>query len=352
MTEKFSLNNLSDTEFEEFCFDLLNELGFQNVDWRKGTGKTTSPSDSGRDIEAEKFIKDIDGEITKEKWFFQCKNYKKGVPPEKIQGALSWATAERPDKLVIAVSNFLSNPCKEFLKKYVKENKPFFKIKTWELKELEKLSFGKYQLLNKYGLSEGLDFVKIMHPLHLKYTNKPNLNTLDYFFSVLDEYNSKKRDKIFLNAGYFFIMPRFKISVTGKEALKELQIDDVSYESVKKKCYSLKNYLHEAIIVKSIVNLILEWTLHWGDKTSTDTFIKRSQRMVDFMKEGLEKKNNKGETDATLKRIIKTTEEDIEKIPKKTEYWYSLYTDFCEKVLSKLMVKDIMDSIKNIENED
>jgi HJR/Mrr/RecB family endonuclease len=49
---RLSFNKMSDTEFEEFAYDLLEELGFVNLDWRKGTGKKTSPSDSGRDIVA------------------------------------------------------------------------------------------------------------------------------------------------------------------------------------------------------------------------------------------------------------------------------------------------------------
>ena len=60
MEKKFSFDNLSETEFEDFCFDLLREMDFKNLNWRKGTGKTTSPSDSGRDIECEIFIKDVD----------------------------------------------------------------------------------------------------------------------------------------------------------------------------------------------------------------------------------------------------------------------------------------------------
>ena len=34
-----SFANLDETDFEGFCFDLLIELGFVNVDWRKGTPK-------------------------------------------------------------------------------------------------------------------------------------------------------------------------------------------------------------------------------------------------------------------------------------------------------------------------
>ena len=52
-----SFANLDETDFEGFCFDLLIELGFVNVDWRKGTPKwpvrptaaaTLSPSSSER----------------------------------------------------------------------------------------------------------------------------------------------------------------------------------------------------------------------------------------------------------------------------------------------------------------
>jgi hypothetical protein len=45
-------DDMDETEFEEFCFGLLGELGFVNLDWRKGTGLASSPSDSGRDIVA------------------------------------------------------------------------------------------------------------------------------------------------------------------------------------------------------------------------------------------------------------------------------------------------------------
>jgi hypothetical protein len=48
-----SFEALDATEFEQFCFDLLQELGFVNVDWRKGTGLRSSPADRGRDIVAQ-----------------------------------------------------------------------------------------------------------------------------------------------------------------------------------------------------------------------------------------------------------------------------------------------------------
>lgn len=349
MSNKFTLNRLSDTEFEEFCYDLLKELGFINLNWRKGTGKTTSPSDSGRDIEAQKIsIDDIDGETILENWFFECKHYTKGIPPDKIQGALSWANAENPDKLVVLASNFLSNSCKEYLKKYVKNNKPKYKIKIWEKKELEKFSFGKIKLLRKYKLSEGLDFINLIHPVHLRYSLKRQYNTLDYLFGILDKYDSTKRSDLINNSYHSFINIHFRKPETGKETIGELQIEDVNYQSIKKHCYELKSSLPEGFIVKSFMNLILTHIFHLGDKTMLDDSIKNNQDLISSLKEKI--KADEKEKDESIS-FIEQIKKIVRGLPKQTDYYYSLYVDFCENVISKLLLEDITKAI-NIFNED
>ncbi|MBI4963801.1 MAG: restriction endonuclease [Desulfomonile tiedjei] len=150
--DPFSLDHLTPTEFEEFCYDLLHELGFVNVDWRKGTGLPASPSDRGRDIECERRVKEVDGKEHTEKWFVECKHHKKGVSPDKLDGALTWATAKRPDWLLIIVSNFLSNPAKEYLQEYSQSNRPTFKIRYWEKPDLGRLVAGKGELIRKYRI--------------------------------------------------------------------------------------------------------------------------------------------------------------------------------------------------------
>ncbi len=69
-----SFANLDDTDFEEFCFDLMIEAGFVNVDWRKGTPKKSSPSDRGRDIVAQLERVDVDGHKYFETWFVDAKH--------------------------------------------------------------------------------------------------------------------------------------------------------------------------------------------------------------------------------------------------------------------------------------
>ncbi len=133
-------DDMSPTEFEEFCFELLKEAGFVNVDWRKGTGLAASPSDSGRDIVAHMEREDVDGTKHMETWFIDCKRYTKGVPPEKVTSLLAWATAERAHVALIMASNFLSNPCKDFLRDYEQNNRPPFRILYWERPTIKRMA--------------------------------------------------------------------------------------------------------------------------------------------------------------------------------------------------------------------
>ncbi|MDX3205143.1 restriction endonuclease [Streptomyces scabiei] len=143
-------DDMTDTEFEEFCFELMRELGFVNVDWRKGTGLNASPADGGRDIVAERQVEEFDGSVHLERWFVDCKKYKKGVPPDKITGLLAWATAERANVALIIASSFLSNPCKDFLKTYELNNRPPFRVKYWERPQLGKLLEGRDEFVARY----------------------------------------------------------------------------------------------------------------------------------------------------------------------------------------------------------
>lgn len=154
MKKSFSLDPLNDTQFEEFCFDLLQKLRFVNIDWRKGTGKKTSPSDRGRDIVCQEVHIDVDESVHLETWFVDCKHFKKGIPPTELQNLFSWAEAERPQVALIIASNFLSNPAKDYLDDYRRNRRPPFKIKIWEKPTIQKLVSRKFSLLRKYGLTD------------------------------------------------------------------------------------------------------------------------------------------------------------------------------------------------------
>ncbi|MCM2417666.1 restriction endonuclease [Streptomyces sp. RKAG293] len=147
-------DDMDETQFEEFCFELMREVGFVNLDWRKGTGLVASPSDSGRDIVAQLPREELDGRQYLETWFVDCKHYQRGVPPDKIAGLLSWATAERADVALVVASNFLSNPCKDFLKSYEVNNRPPFRVRYWERPNIARLLEGRDEFINRYLRTE------------------------------------------------------------------------------------------------------------------------------------------------------------------------------------------------------
>jgi hypothetical protein len=149
-----SFDGLSSARFEEFCFDLLHASGFVNVDWRKGTGLATSPADKGRDIVCDHPRTEPDGSQYFERWFVDCKRFKKGVPPRELQNLLAWSEADRPDVAVFAVSNFLSNPAKDYLDSYKRNNRPPFKIRYWEKPQLLRMLRRRLTLQRKYDLTD------------------------------------------------------------------------------------------------------------------------------------------------------------------------------------------------------
>jgi hypothetical protein len=149
-----SFDGLSSSDFEGLCADLLHAMGFVNVDWRKGTGLATSPADKGRDIVCDHPRVEPDGSQHFERWFVDCKHFKRGVPPKELQNLLAWAEAERPDVALFIVSNFLSNPAKEYLDAYRKNNRPSFKIRYWEKPQLARMLRRKLTLQRKYDLTD------------------------------------------------------------------------------------------------------------------------------------------------------------------------------------------------------
>jgi hypothetical protein len=331
--KKLSFDNLTPTQFEEFCYDLLGEIGLVNLNWRKGTGYETSPSDSGRDIECEFFTK-VGKKQYSDKWFVECKHHKQGISVSEISGFSSWLIAEKPNKGLIIASNYLSNPCRDWIEKFNNTNKPL-KIEYWELKDLENFAKSYPSLLRKYKLSDGLDFVEIMHPLHLQYISEIGVNTLDYFFAVIEELDAFKRNKILENIYFYVIDPKMRSPVTGKEKMGDLFIEKCDYNAFKEKCYSLLHYTGEEFLTKSITNLILASLFHLGNKT----LINKNIIAHTFVLQRLKEKLNFA-VDEEKKEIlehIKFTENFIKNLDEHTKEYYSLYFSFCNKVLPKLI---------------
>jgi hypothetical protein len=149
---KVSFDDLSPSEFEEFCFDLLKHAGYVNVDWRKGTPRPSSPADQGRDIEAILERTDLDQFRHHERWNVDAKHYARGVPPESFESLMTWSWATRPNVALVVVSGFLSNPAKAWIREYIENSRPPFRIRYWERPTLQTLVERFPELIDRHNL--------------------------------------------------------------------------------------------------------------------------------------------------------------------------------------------------------
>lgn len=122
---------LDSTAFESLTYDLLRAEGFQNLDWRDGG------ADGGRDISAVTFEKDTSGFEQQCTWYCDAKLYSRGIGFEKIQPTLARAVANSPDYLLFSVYPHLSPQCKDELRAFCENERPRFRVRLWEKKDLE-----------------------------------------------------------------------------------------------------------------------------------------------------------------------------------------------------------------------
>lgn len=310
-------SHLTDTEFEEFCYDLIVSINFTNMNWRKGTGKSTSPADNGRDIEADLVRINFDKSTQLEKYFFECKHYKEGVPPTAISNAITWAESERPNFLIIIASNFLSNSCKEYIRDYIHENKPKFQIRIWENKNIETFLLENTNLCIKWNLSLQSMNYHYINKYHLLYVTKPVLNTVEYLIKILDDY-----DKTILNEILQYAYMDFYI---------EKKIPSIKeYSKYKDIILKYKPELNEALFVHKMISESLAWAYHMGD-------IAGKQNTLNNIKDFLKFEENDAKDDDTKKGVIQLLTKTIEGMDAKYEKCNQYYNDFCDNVVSRLL---------------
>ncbi len=338
--DTFSFDHLNETEFENFCYDLLGELGFVNIRWRKGTGLSTSPSDRGRDIECEYHRTGIAGKIEIEKWFVECKHHKRGVPPEKLSGAVAWAQAVRPDKLLIIASDFLSTAAWDYIKT-LQGNNPGFKIEVWEKPNLEEITNSKSKLLRKYRMSGEFPYLSLLHPTHIKCLREMPLNTIDYFFECLDKLDPQKRDEIFGFMYDMILRPRSRKAITGKETIGSLRIDEVNYDLFKRRCYEIARMggLDHMQLVYFIVSFVLQSTFRLADSTSLDKSIEFHKITIAYHQKQIDE--GEGDYEENISHI-EYSQKLIEQLPHSVKRNYELYTYLCENLIEKLFAEQYL----------
>ncbi|MEE9129245.1 MAG: restriction endonuclease [Phycisphaerales bacterium] len=334
-----NFDHLSDSDFEELTYDLLDALGFVNLSWRRGSGLGGACADQGRDIVAQWLQTEPDGSQNLKTWFVQCKHYVRGVPPEKLDGALAWSIAERPDVLLFAVSNFLSNPAKTHLESYQRNNRPAFGLRLWERKNFERLLSSYPTLIRKYQLDAG-DPAGTVHAAHLEYVLRPTLNTLDYFLRLLDKMDTSMRDEVFSFAFAALISPRLREPRHSRETIAELMLDPIDYPAFHAKCRELvKQGVAEHFLVQAVVSDALSWTWRFSDAAQVDARIARCREAIIYFTDKLETETGEDNID-DISGCIATAKSAVESAPERQRTWKGYYDALCGILLPALALEE------------
>ena len=153
------LLSLTATEFENLTFDLLQEMGLENLVWR------TPGPDGGRDIEGDLPTRDLSGSLTHQHWFIECKRYSYAVDWPTVWNKLSFASNNDSDFLLFVMTTTLSPTCETEIAKWnLRKIRPV--IRAWRSYQLEGILSRFPSVRLKYGLlpaqsDKGSSFVSL-----------------------------------------------------------------------------------------------------------------------------------------------------------------------------------------------
>ena len=146
------LMSLTPEQFEGLCYDIIDSMNFTNLEWHKG-GR-----DKGRDIYCEKLTTPDGFTTTTEKWFVQCKRYRKGIPFGEISSSIDWANDDRATHFTVMSNSYLTIDCREQIKKRAEKYKITFI--DWTDKNFQKLLFRRPHILSSYFPDEEIPGVE------------------------------------------------------------------------------------------------------------------------------------------------------------------------------------------------
>jgi hypothetical protein len=170
-----------------------------------------------------------------------------------------------------------------------------------------------------------------IHPAHIRYIQLPPLNSLEYFFDLLDKMDNEKRDKI-LELTY--------IRVLG---------GDYSYTSFKNKIQTLSTTVSSSFLVNSIVNYTLSFNISFFNinKLSPEqdqsiyVFNKVRSKRIE-LNEPLGNPENDYEN---FKLYLNHMENIMDGTEERDEKCYEWYTYFCDMVVDKLYDESFLDAL-------
>ena len=129
--------DITAVEFENLVFHLLDEMGFSNLQWRKG-GEGNSATDGGRDLEATFWSVQPSGSKEQRYWF-EVKYRSGQLEKSQVQNTiLNAAGNNSKDNVIIVTNKTISNPTLDWVNQFQSAHK-IPTVTIWQGHDLELL---------------------------------------------------------------------------------------------------------------------------------------------------------------------------------------------------------------------
>jgi hypothetical protein len=172
---------------EELLYELLNELGANELIWRSG-GIGAGAPDGGRDLEAIFHRATPDGEVESEKWWIEAKGRSKTVEADAVKSTVLNASGPKDlDLILIATNSQFSNPTRDWIQSWVNEH-PRPKVKLWDCKDLLRL-IRKHPVVAARIVPDILpdrERIRMLADQFLEVGKPPSEKDLQYFWEIRD----------------------------------------------------------------------------------------------------------------------------------------------------------------------
>ncbi|MBG0785620.1 MAG: restriction endonuclease [Anaerolineaceae bacterium] len=134
----YSLDSLQPEELEKLAFFLLDDMGFKNLEWRKGS-EGISATDGGRDLSGVFTKVEPDDSLTIENWWVEVKYRSNTLKKSTVQDIVVNSSGfTGVDVVVIFTNNVISNSTLDWVKEFQKKNsKP--RIVIWQKHDIERI---------------------------------------------------------------------------------------------------------------------------------------------------------------------------------------------------------------------
>jgi hypothetical protein len=178
-------------------------------------------------------------------------------------------------------------------------------------------------------------FLSAIHPAHLEYIRSQPVNTLDYFFGLLDALDSEKRFEVL---GWTYLLAQRNMSFDAQTGYPRTPKNTAEeYDAFKQRCRSAAQVVSEPLVIIGLVHATLGELFRLGDPTAVEATKSRLVRMAEMKDSDLEAAGLPRPSDADVAWLVN----HITDLPEKAERYYALYVYFCEQVVEQLRFQPV-----------